>query len=123
MKPTLSDLRFWDALQAKRIPEWARKLEANRARSSLSAPPRDQRIASLLHDAINQHCGWPYGGATTRPKLDQRNAITLLQLVRKNQARGLYEPEGARTLFEYMRCCDCPQRAPYFRRWVRRMSK
>ena len=87
---------------------------------------------NLVHETINVRAGNIYGHSGARPALDQRNAISLLVLVRKNQTRArergywIPEPDGCespRTLAEYMRTCTCERRAPYFRRWLRRLVK
>jgi hypothetical protein len=130
MKPTSTDLWLWEALQTKRVPGWARKLDAKRTLSGFGVGPRDARIAVLLHGAINAR---PYArrvGDKPRPhtpKLDQRNAMASVYVLRRNPR--IHPSIGGDTLAGCLRWriaqrgTGYDERRPYYARMLRRLER
>lgn len=130
MKPTPSDLWLWEAVQSRDVPSWAHALDAKRAASALPPPSRDARIAQLLHGALNARDNPRRVGDKPRPfapKLDQRNAVSLMRGTRR--LIGVLPNPEYRSLRAWLawaieqRGTGYDQRRAYWRRWLRRLNK
>lgn len=119
MKPSSADLWLWEAVQARNVPTWAQALDAKRALSVFGTGPREARITQLIHGAINSRV------SVRGPKLDQRNAMSSIQLVRKRP--HIHAPANDPTLAGYLQWCigqrgtGYDQRRPYYVRILRRL--
>jgi hypothetical protein len=128
MKPTSADFWFWEALQSRDVPEWARSPAVSQRRW-----PQLQRdkVASALHAAINARAG-----IKSSAKLDVRNALSMLAQWRDsiNKYGCTFAGDGnerPRTITESMRASlrqwgtnpKTNPRAPTYIRILRRMAR
>jgi len=133
VKPSPSDFRFWEAVQARNVPVWVQAIDSRRDWHHVRYG--DARVAAALHEAINARVGWrPSAG------LDARNAYSTLQSVQgqiEKHGRALaVKREGvehATTVRQYVEimAAEWPhhhggregRRTPTYLRFLRRMRK